>query len=178
PNPADSPATTRLATWATHITNEAGDRVPLNCAAVRAAWSSGGIWATTDGNADIDEPNGGLFGGASIVDVAGGSNLSYNADAIDGFFTIADANLHADPGTIEPTLAAAQTDAVEGLATSRIFDNGTLITLDFDSGTPDAVSSVFMNQAIFNEYVTGGGTSAQSEWVVTFPTKLLHQVGR
>lgn len=173
PDPADSPATTRLATWATHVTQADGSRVPANCAALRAAWN-GGIWSQTDGNADIDEPNGGLFGGASIVDVAGGSNLSYNADAIDGFFTVVDANLHADPGTIEPTLAAAQTDADNGLATSRIFDNGTLITLDFESGTPDAVTSVFMNQAIFNEYVTGGSTAAASEWVVTFPTKLLH----
>jgi hypothetical protein len=161
-----------LATDATHITLTDGSRVPADCASINTAWTSGGVWADSDGNADIDEPNGGLFGGASIVDVVGGSNLSYNADAIDGFFTIADANLHSDPGTIEPTLARAETET--GLATARIFDNGTLIELDFESGNPDAVSAVFMHDALFNEYVTSADIGASSEWVVTFPTKLLH----
>ena len=162
-----------LATDATHITLADGSREPRDCGSLVSAWSpTGGVWTDSAGDADIDEPNGGLFGGASIVDVVGGSNLSYNADAIDGFFTIADANLHADPGTIDPTLAAAQTGL--GEADARVFDNGTLITLDFESGNPDAVSAVFMHDAIFNEYVTTASLGAASEWVVTFPTKLLH----
>lgn len=172
PIPGDTAATVKLATAATHITLDDGTRAPANCDALRAAWN-GGVWETSAGDADIDEPNGGLFGGASIVDVVGGSNLSYNADAIDGFFTVVDANLHADPGTIDPTLAAAQTDAL-GAAQARVFDNGTLITLDYISGNPDAVSAVFMHDAIFNEYVTSADIGASSEWVVTFPTKLLH----
>lgn len=162
-----------LATAATHITLADGSREPADCGALLDAWSTGGVWDASAGDADIDEPNGGLFGGASIVDVVGGSNLSYNADAIDGFFTIEDANLHSDPGTIEPTLARAQTDTLGG-ATARIFDNGTLITLDYATGTPDAVSAVFMHDAIFNEFVTSSSLGAASEWVVTFPTKLLH----
>jgi hypothetical protein len=35
----------------------------------------------------------------------------------------------------------------------------------------DAVSFVFMHDSIMNEYVTGGDLTANSEWVVTFPTK-------
>lgn len=170
PAPGDTGA--ELATAATHITVD-GARVPFDCDALDNAWRAGGVWADSAGDADIDEPNGGLFGGAAIINVNAGTNISYNADAIDGFFLVEDANLHADPGTIDPTLAAAQTDDLGG-AQSRVFDNGTLITLDFESGNPDAVSSVFMHDAIFNEYVTTGSIGAASEWVVTFPTKLLH----
>jgi len=156
-----------FATWATHVNG-----TPLNCGALRNAWS-GGIWDTAPGT-DIDEPTGGLFGAGSIVDVANGTNLSYNADAIDGFYTIANGTaLHTDPGFTTPSLSQAQTTTLNE-ADSIIFDNGALITLDFTSGRPDAVSSVYMHDQIFNEFNSSETTLAQSEWVVTFPTKRLH----
>jgi hypothetical protein len=156
-----------FATWATHVNG-----VPLNCAAIRNSWS-GGVWDTNPGR-DMDEPTGGLFGAGSIVDVANGTNLSYNADAIDGFWTISGppASLHTDPGSTIPSLSQAQTTL--GEADAIIFDNGALITLDFLTGRPDAVSSVYMHDQIFNEFNTAEATLAQSEWVVTFPTKRLH----
>ena len=155
-----------FASDATHING-----VPDNCQSLVASWATG-AWATNPG-IDFDEPTGGLFGAASIVDVANGTNLSYNADAIDGFFTIANnASLHTGPGFTFPTLAQAQTTT--GEADSIIFNNGQLITLDFTTGRPDAVSSVFMHDVIYNEYNTASSTLAASEWVVTFPTKRLH----
>jgi hypothetical protein len=162
--PGDSGET--FASDATHI-----DGVPDNCTSLIASWANG-EWFT-NGQTDMDEPTGGLFGGASIVDVANGTNLAYNADAIDGFFTLANnASLHTGPGFTLPTLAQAQTTL--GEADAIVFDNGNLITLDFVSGRPDAVSSVYMHDEIYNEFNTEPSLGADSEWVVTFPTKRLH----
>ena len=164
----NEPTSRTFASWATHVNG-----TPLNCNAIRAAWA-GGIW-DSDSGVDMDEPTGGLFGAGSIVDVANGTNLSYNADAIDGFYTIAGppSILHTDPGATLPTLSQAQTSTL-GDADAIIFDNGALITLDFVNGAPDAVSSVYMHDHIFNEFNTSEATLAQSEWVITFPTKRLH----
>ena len=158
-----------FASDATHV-----DGVPDDCQSLVDSWASG-TWSD-DAFADIDEPTGGLFGAGSIVDVANGTNLSYNADAIDGFYTLPastfDPVLHTSPGSILPSLSQAQTGI--GEADSIIFNNGALITLDFVNGRPDAVSSVLMHDQIFNEYNTSATTAAASEWVVTFPTKRLH----
>ena len=169
PQPAGDNAGDRFATNATHING-----VPQNCQALVNSWASG-TW-NADPFDDIDEPTGGLFGAGSIVDVANGTNLSYNADAIDGFYTLPastfDPALHTSPGSILPSLSQARTGLTD--ADSIIFNNGSLITLDFETGRPDAVSSVYMHDQIFNEFNTSEATLAASEWVVTFPTKRLH----
>ncbi|MBB5208702.1 hypothetical protein [Chiayiivirga flava] len=168
-NPAPFAGST-LASFATH-----DDGVPVNCAAVARAWDAGGQWRS-NANLDIDTPNGGLFGGGQIIDTSNGTNLSYNADAIEGFFVSESrANLHAFPGSVDPSLAFAQSSD-GGEATAVIFDNGTLYQFTFtgaDAGR-NAVSAVFMHNEIYNEYVTNDGIGAQSEWVITFPTKRLH----
>jgi hypothetical protein len=158
-----------FASDATHVDGE-----PDDCQSLVTSWASG-TWHD-DAAADIDEPTGGLFGAGSIVDVANGTNLSYNADAIDGFYTLPagdfDPVLHTSPGSILPSLSQAQTSPTD--ADAIIFNNGALITLDFVQGRPDAVSSVYMHDQIFNEYNTAESTLAASEWVITFPTKRLH----
>jgi hypothetical protein len=35
----------------------------------------------------------------------------------------------------------------------------------------DAVSSLFMAESVINEYAIGGASNAQTDWVITFPTK-------
>lgn len=171
PNPG-SFAGSKLAFAATHVR---ATGAPNNCNLIENAWA-GGQWAS-NANLDIDTPNGGLFGGAQILDSALGTNLSYNADAIEGFFVSeSGANLHAFPGTVDPTLADAQSSDA-GEATAVIFDNGALYQFTFT--TPgvagrNAVSAVFMHNEIYNEYVTNDAVGAESEWVITFPTKRLH----
>lgn len=159
-----------LAFAATHI-----DGVPFDCEAISDAWENGGQWRA-NANLDIDTPNGGLFGGGQIIDTVNGTNLSYNADAIEGFFVSETrANLHAFPGSVDPSLAFAQSSD-GGEATAVIFDNGTLYQFTFtgaDAGR-NAVSAVFMHNEIYNEYVTNEAILADSEWVITFPTKRLH----
>ena len=147
--------------------------VPANCQLLVNSWANNlgaNDWASNP-DLDVRGPTGGLFGGAIIVNVANGTAFSYNADAIDGFYLLGDGSLHTNPGNLQPSLLSAATAA--GEADSIIFDNGALITLDFASGRPDAVSSIFMHDNIYNEYSTVDGFS-DTEWVVTFPTKRLH----
>lgn len=158
--------------------NTAG--VPANCAAVQGLWRApGGAWVPNglDGQTvGTDSPTGGLFGGAEIVNVAGGTNLSYNADAIEGFYiSESGQRLHYNPGDTRPNLGQAQSGDGAG-ATAVIFDNGTLVQLPFTGALAgrNAVSAVLSHNEIYNEYSTGAATAALSEWVITFPTKRLH----
>jgi len=155
-----------LATAATHTS--AG--VPANCNALVAAWD-GGAWSANPGT-NIETPNGGLFGSAVIVSGEWGRTLSYNADAIDGFYTIPGGHLHFLPGDVGPTLAEAANTLTT--ATARIFSNGSLYQIDYDAGVVDSVSAVLASRYIYNEYFISPALAASSEWVVTFPTKRLH----
>jgi hypothetical protein len=165
-------AAAQFASFAKH--NSAG--VPANCGALDAAWRETGLWAGSNGDLGLETPNGGLFGGAEIVNPAIGTNISYNATAIEGFFASPDLglNLHFEPGSTSPTLAQAQTDDA-GNATAIVFNNGTLTAFPFtgDNAGLRAVSAVFMHNEIFNEFSSVDPVSS-SEWVITFPTKRLH----
>jgi hypothetical protein len=169
------PALTELAEEATHSNN-----VPVNCNALVAAWTppSGG-WVA-NGALDIDTPAGGLFGAGAIVDVANGTMLGYNAEAIEAFYTdsASPGRLHAAPGTVDPDLRDAD-NSIGATVDPTVFvfsQNGAAVIQEtFTSpgrpARPDAVSLVFMHDAIYNEYNTEAGLGAASEWVITFPTK-------
>lgn len=158
--------------------------VPDNCNQVVNAWTSGSAdpyWlpaaGVLEGEIDVIPPTtanggGGLFGSAGIVDAANGTQLTYVPDAIDGFSVRV---LHVRPGTTSPSLADARFPTTLG-ADAIVFDNGTLSTTSHTSANAiDAVSAVYMHDAIFNEYAviadSAGTQILASEWVVTFPTK-------
>ncbi len=175
------------ASWTTH---QASTLRPLNCNALQAAWSSGGRWVTQNGSA-VNAPSGGLFGGAVIVDVAFGRALTYNAEAIAGFYSPAGltdpaatdpgtADLHSPPGDIQPDLRRARTNA-DGSATANIFEpSGVVVSATFAGGQSgvNAVSAAIMSRFVYNEFNLESGLAAATEWVVTFPTKRQHTYGR
>ena len=176
--------------WATHGSNGA----PANCAQLAAAWqiSPAGVWTASAGERALDAPSGGLFGGAAIVDVNEGRALSYNADAISGFYIndttdgfsatfppettarLGRIDLHTNPGDLLPNLGNARTGVVGAVevAEAIVFDNGVLARAVFTEGL-DAVQAALTERFIYNEYNLEAGLSAASEWVVTFPTKRL-----
>jgi len=137
--------------------------VPSNCAQVVAAWNGGGYW---QGNPQIDmaSPTGGLFGSGSIINVDTGTIAGYNADAIDTFYVAGTLPQHTEPKSLSPSLKSATS------FTSYVFANGQLITTTY-AASIDAVSSLFMVDNIYNEYVVDENVGASTEWVVTFPTK-------
>ncbi len=163
---------------ATHVSG-----VPLSCATLVNSWAAG-AWAGNPTAARTAVPAigvdnsvpGGLFGAGAIVDVANGTSVSYNPDAIEAFFTPLATTLHTGPGSLRPSLSQAQTSAL-GDADAVVFSPNSptgVITLDFTTGFPNAVSSVFMHDAIYNEFNSEPGFRGKSEWVITFPTKRLH----
>jgi hypothetical protein len=156
-------------TWITHT--NAG--VPNNCAAINNAWNPGppaGRWVGARNDA-ITPPGGGLFGNASIVNVEDGVMYAYTADAIEAFSISAN---HTDPGNLLPSLATPDTSSPGDFsnAASITFFNGQAVTAGWAVGQEiDAVSSVFMQSAIANEYALDAVLLAETEWVLTFPTK-------
>jgi hypothetical protein len=162
---------------ATHVSG-----TPRDCPSLEAAWSAGGYWSANS-TEDLLAPSGGLYGGGAIVNVANGTYINYNADAIERFSVRIQ---HTNPGNILPNLANAITcDGIlpcaspltgvalnPGDAESLVFDNGTLIASVWANGsTVDAVSAVFAYDNLINEYTVETGLAAKSEWVATFPTK-------
>ncbi len=165
--------------WA--VKHSAG--VPHDCQALVNAWTNynGATVPAADtlGQAWIDDQeigfdtdqgaSGGVYGAASIINVADGTMFSYNATAIDGYYARGDMN-HVDPGNLFPSLGSGTN------STSYIFDNGDLVQQDWDAEL-FAVNATLMHDSIINEYVTDVEIGARTEWVVTFPTKHFHVDG-
>lgn len=169
---------TQLAEEVTHTA--AG--IPANCQALVNAWTApAGGWVV-DGTANLETPAGGLYGAAQIVDVGNGTLQAYQADAIEGFYTnsASPGFLHRPPGAFAPDLG----DADNGQGEIQVLietGNGTLITQTVPSRQKvrsttlpysyDAVSLLYMRDAIYNEFSTEPALGASSEWVLTLPTK-------
>ena len=134
--------------------------IPANCGFFAAAWQDGVF------NEDADLPvTGGLFGSASLVNVAEGVAMTYDAIAIDDFWT-GDIGSHTEPGDLSPSIGNGDVDAT-------IFNEGVATTSTYPSGI-QAVSSLFMRSEIYNEYALDSIVAGKTEWVITFPTKNPH----
>jgi hypothetical protein len=119
---------------------------------------------------DLQDPTEGLYGSASIVNVGQGTFYGYDADALQG---LADDVMFL-PGNPYPGPSlddASNNEGVDGVARAYIDTmDGHALALDYAVGI-DAVSAVFMADALYNEYVVGASLGANTDWVVTFPTK-------
>ena len=124
---------------------------------------------------DYVAPTGGLFGGGGIVNVPNGTYFTYNADAIDGFTAT---KLWSGSGSTSPSLTDANTGP--GTATAYVFQSGSasVVTATYSApDTVDAVSAVFMADAVMNEWVANAGEGQGTDWVITFPTKRFYVNG-
>ncbi len=160
--------------------NEHGVR---NCQQILDAWnpsSADPYWRPPSavGEIDIIAPTvanggGGLSGLAAMVNFANGTQLTYAADAIEGFSVSV---LHAAPGLrSKPQLSDANFPTASG-ATAYFSDDGVLRTASYPPERAiDAVSVLFTMARIHNEYVAvhdgNGAPVLASEWILTFPTK-------
>lgn len=142
--------------------------VPANCPLVQTASM---IMDISGGANAVSAPSGGLAGTASLINVAGGTDYSYNPVALAAFSL---SNNWYPAGDIRPDMRNASP------ATSRVFKGGTVVTTDWTgsfnlalTGTPavNAVSAVLMHDNIINEYVLDTATASATDWVITMPTK-------
>ena len=139
-------------------TGTPGEGAPPGCATLN------------DATVQPDEvaPTGGIFGSGSIVNVGQGTFFAYNADALAGF---TDVPLDSPSGTLASFQDANSSEAVSGVATAYVeTPDGRPLALDYAFGV-DAVSAIFMADAIYNEYIIAASLGANTDWVVTFPTK-------
>ena len=139
------------------------DVVPPDCA---GSSSQPGFWQFCDSSADMIPVSGGVFGNASIINVAEGTKFSYEAVALDGFWSVGTV-FHTDPGDVAPSLAAGNVN------TSLVFNNGVLDEVEWPASI-FAVNHTLTFNRMMNEYMIDAGLGARSEWVVTMPTKRFH----
>ena len=174
----------------THIITPAGPR-PRDCLALTENWTvnldnpgASGDWVL-DPTIDIatatdSEPHrglqrrGGLFGGAAIINVDRGTMYSYDAQAIQGYDDSQDGHLHAicHPGSLAADCDIPHLNS--GNRRDAFVYTGEpvagVLELDY-LHTVDAISAVYMKEHIMNEFNVQADIGANSEWVVTFPTK-------
>jgi hypothetical protein len=161
-------------------TDQAVMQTPPNCVFLANAWTAGGFW-TQNPKTDLANPTGGLFGSIAIVNVAAGTMLAYNADALEEFrqdpldmprgssSSVVLHTLKTDP---HPTLADALTDPVTQRASASVVIDGRQLRLEYPVGRAiDAVSAVMMVTGLSNEYTIDPQMGAQTEWIQTFPTR-------
>jgi hypothetical protein len=114
--------------------------------------------------ADISPIQGGIFGGATVINVLAGSEGAINATALDNFFTIG-SNYQSSGYTTPDLTQAAPPVSVVFAGTNGVYQS------TWGAGTADPVSAVLMHDNVLNEYVLDSGTKSGSDWIVTFPTK-------
>lgn len=141
------------------------DGVPFKCAQITTAWANGGYWAT-DPSVDLAPPAGGLYGAEAIVDVPQGTIFMLDAAALDGF----SASIQHTPGFGIPDLRSANDGTGTSGATAQVPVGGKWLTLHYEHSV-DAVSALFMADNLYNEFEVDPAYGAQTDWIVTFPTK-------
>jgi len=145
---------------ATHVNG-----VPADCGQLVDNWRTNPIGQWVDNSSvNIDDPDGsgGLFGSVSLVDVAEGVDVAYNADAFQAYSTV---EQHSFPGDLFPSIATGNSTQ------SIVFNNGVAVTTDWLTSSVEAVSASYMHSNLYGEYALDAGIDAKTEWVVTFPTK-------
>lgn len=140
--------------------------VPRDCNVVRNAWN-GGAWAVSPTNGVANSTGTGLYGFATVFNVAEGTSATYSATAIANFNT--DEPLHAPTGNTNPSLQDAFPETF-------ITNGATVYTDEFTGNDADAVSALLTRNTLQNDYVTDEGLAAETDWVVTFPTKRFYMV--
>jgi len=152
-----------LAEATTHVQNDVpGGGVPPGCGDVTDAMISANVVAPTNG----------IYGSGTIINVGLGTFFAYNADALADY---TDIPLYSPAASLfQPFASANSEEATHGVARSYTQDaDGKPVVADWASGA-DAISAVLMADSIENEYLISPTLGANTDWVITFPTKQLY----
>ena len=148
---------------------------PADCARVQNAWAAGGDFVneTTVAGLDVTEPTGGLYGYGVLINVAEGTDATYDAVALDDFYNplTPAGDLHKTIGTESPGLGDALPASANFIDSAGAVQTATFTANSVAENAVDAVSAVMMHSAIMNDYVLEPNIAAGTDWVVTFPTK-------
>jgi len=131
-----------------------------DCAAVRTLWASG-AWSTTP-TTNVTGPTGGLSGASYFINPNLAYSMSIDVTAVQGWAKDG-VNYHKSPGTGLPTLE-------EGSPKAKVGDT----VLDYTgqaNASVLATTALLASTSIMNEVQIESGLAAETDWVVTFPTK-------
>jgi hypothetical protein len=169
---------------------------PKDCTLPVKAWSTAaggvmGAWKkeaapVADGGLGLERgrsymartwTGGGLYGYAGVVNANDATAFGEDAIAIDNAVATPAADggwqLHYEPGDTDPDFADT------GLATSSTVSNvNGVVTYDYTPSSVDAVSGLFQTDEVLNDYVTDTDILAQTDWILTFPTKTFYVNGQ
>jgi len=141
---------------AANVTHTSIGVAPPNCSAMRIdLTTNAGLFAL------LTSPTGGLYGEATIINVANGASMGYKADALDAYRS---GVYYADVSTVNPQLGASAAPFSLVLANNRATTDQWLVGRN-------AVAAVFMHTSVMNDYILETGTRSNTDWVVTFPGK-------
>lgn len=142
---------------------------PANCGVITSAFGKDGAWSAkvidkvTSDSLQVGLTNagaGGLYGSASILNIDGSTQISYDAVAISGFSkTGANLTLHTTPGSIYPTLNGA------------LYAKDAAADVFARTDGVAAITTALSRSEINNDFVLDAGRGSQTNWVVTYPTK-------
>lgn len=147
---------------------------PANCGIVKNAFGKDGAWSAkvidaataTSLQAGLNNTNpGGLYGSASILNIDGSTQISYDAVAVEAFKT---STLHTTPGSIYPTLNGA---LFAGDVVNRTQKK---TTIPATTETVVSLTEELARKEINNDFVLDEARGSQTNWVVTYPTKRFH----
>ena len=147
---------------ATVIDQEIGQ---ANCQILQDAWdieSVNSYWLN-DAYTDMLPPTGGILGNVTLIDVINGIAVSEPVTTLVDF---SDDILHFNIDNSSPSLA-------DGKTTSTVEVNGAIYNLEWETGI-EAVTSVLMKSRVNNEYALDTEINAQTDWIITMPTKSFH----
>jgi hypothetical protein len=156
---------TSLETAVTHVANSSA----ANASKPSCAGNNTALAALARNPAFQAPPSGGLFGGASLINVNEGTDYSYDAVALDGWSTIVQ---YSEPGVVTPQIRDAF--PAVSIVINNTTTGGQAIRTNWGIGAAaqrNAVSAVMMRSNVFNEYTVEPLIKAATDWVVTMPTK-------
>lgn len=109
-------------------------------------------------------PTGGLMGTGTLINVANGTDFSFDPIALDDFGDVAN---HTEPGNLLPSLSQATP------ASSVVFNGNAAVTSNWSNSgfAADPVSALLMRTNVMNEFTVEPALAAGTDWVVNFPTK-------
>ena len=148
--------------------NSAG--TPANCSLVSGSID---MSVATGGANAVGVLTGGLSGAATLINVAAGTDYSYEPVVLASFRNAASLGAWYAPGSIRPDMRDARP------VTSIVFKTGSTVTTDWaasstrstDYDSVNAVSALLMHHHLINEYVLDTITASGTDWVITMPTK-------
>jgi hypothetical protein len=146
------------------VTFENGE--PKNCQQIVDNWDINGEWSNSEGQTQMLPASGGLMSSVSLINVTSGTNYSYDAIALNGFYPEGVIN-HSQPFN---RVTQSLSDAVD---TSMVLYQGEPVVTRWPTGI-QAVSAVLSQHELMIDYSNEMSINAQTEVILSLPTKKEH----